>query len=124
VPGDRKRAGQGRTWRYGKFYTIRRPTYTGVSWQRSLNEPAAPPPSDRGSTIKSEVPPREPAERERSELLMNFSRDELAALFVAEQRAGGMTRALRDEFNRRYWEAREEEASTSSPMHLLPCDVA
>ena len=55
---------------------------------------------------------------------MNFSRDELAALFVAEQRAGGMTRALRDEFNRRYWEAREEEASTSSPMHLLPCDVA
>jgi len=55
---------------------------------------------------------------------MRFTRQELADLFVAESKAGGMTRELRDEFNRRYWEAREEEAAISAAMHLLPCDVA
>jgi len=107
-----------------KFYTIGRSMRTGVSSHASRGGSEAASPSDRGSTIKSEVPPREPAERERSELLMNFSRDELAALFIAESKAGGMTRELRDEFNRRYWEAREQEAAVSGAMHLLPCDVA
>jgi len=70
------------------------------------------------------VPPRELAQCERSELLMLLSPQQLADVFVIECKRGGMSRELRDEFNRRYWLRQEEAADVGGPLSLCPVDVA